>query len=86
MHLSVCHAMVALLAEGVDRNSRELLNVVCQRSVALLAEGVDRNGVYAWDPDKDDTVALLAEGVDRNIGCIQMVVGAVRRPPRGGRG
>ena len=37
--------MVALLAEGVDRNPSEdfHLNAVC---VALLAEGVDRNLLY----------------------------------------
>ena len=35
--------MVALLAEGVDRNNEKtmLLNIRC--AVALLAEGVDRN-------------------------------------------
>ena len=35
--------MVALLAEGVDRNSikHQLRNI--KREVALLAEGVDRN-------------------------------------------
>ena len=36
-------SVVALLAEGVDRNA--LVNVaVKQLQVALLAEGVDRNG------------------------------------------
>ena len=57
--------MVALLAEGVDRNW-----IVCglalSHQVALLAEGVDRNirDNYAGQIGK---VALLAEGVDRNI-------------------
>ena len=56
--------LVALLAEGVDRN----VQIDTQQTghlVALLAEGVDRNTFYlckAYDID----VALLAEGVDRN--------------------
>ena len=56
--------IVALLAEGVDRNkvganARELLRV------ALLAEGVDRNLDMSALVDTYK-VALLAEGVDRN--------------------
>ena len=35
--------MVALLAEGVDRNARFMCFVVGVCLVALLAEGVDRN-------------------------------------------
>ena len=34
---------VALLAEGVDRNTKEDLKVYKKKKVALLAEGVDRN-------------------------------------------
>ena len=34
--------MVALLAEGVDRNGYALVQIVPSK-VALLAEGVDRN-------------------------------------------
>ena len=56
--------VVALLAEGVDRN---LKNVPTQPSalVALLAEGVDRN-ILEDRPEGIFSVALLAEGVDRN--------------------
>ena len=57
--------MVALLAEGVDRN---ITRSSCSwwPFVALLAEGVDRNlGVLVLDAALPD-VALLAEGVDRN--------------------
>ena len=39
--------VVALLAEGVDRNTLIFHGVDAQQ-VALLAEGVDRNS--AWDP------------------------------------
>ena len=35
---------VALLAEGVDRNSSSMVSA-CSAMVALLAEGVDRNGL-----------------------------------------
>ena len=38
-----CSTAVALLAEGVDRNSRVIYNLNQSYSVALLAEGVDRN-------------------------------------------
>ena len=39
---------VALLAEGVDRNT-DLTAGYPFGQVALLAEGVDRNKVRAWD-------------------------------------
>ena len=35
--------MVALLAEGVDRNNFCLMAEITEPTVALLAEGVDRN-------------------------------------------
>ena len=76
--------MVALLAEGVDRN---LLWEAerWQNPVALLAEGVDRNFTnqrlfYL------ERVALLAEGVDRNPVEKKKRQGEACRPPRGGRG
>ena len=37
--------LVALLAEGVDRNVNSLASGPRRKSVALLAEGVDRNHV-----------------------------------------
>ena len=41
--------IVALLAEGVDRNS-QLCKWAMQNDVALLAEGVDRNSTSsAWN-------------------------------------
>ena len=57
--------MVALLAEGVDRNV-EVLVLDDLLAVALLAEGVDRNSLVIVQP-RSARVALLAEGVDRNI-------------------
>ena len=57
---------VALLAEGVDRNTVAVLEQILLASVALLAEGVDRNDSLQREIDTL-TVALLAEGVDRNL-------------------
>ena len=57
--------IVALLAEGVDRNLW-LPSAVFATSVALLAEGVDRNCMELDEKNCDVIVALLAEGVDRN--------------------
>ncbi len=59
---------VALLAEGVDRNSITSGLSVTSRVVALLAEGVDRNWLGAACGG-GSCVALLAEGVDRNRAC-----------------
>ena len=60
--------MVALLAEGVDRNLVTKGETTYDMSVALLAEGVDRNDLHPGRKDRDGPVALLAEGVDRNVG------------------
>ena len=57
--------LVALLAEGVDRNFVVLLHLK-SLSVALLAEGVDRNSNRPVFSSNFASVALLAEGVDRN--------------------
>ena len=75
---------VALLAEGVDRNT-DLGADVDNAQVALLAEGVDRNP----RPKPQTTitlVALLAEGVDRNAAAYAEMLKRASRPPRGGRG
>ena len=64
LYLLMTGRPVALLAEGVDRNTSEVWPS-SSVTVALLAEGVDRNLA-----DKVSHiikgVALLAEGVDRN--------------------
>ena len=57
--------LVALLAEGVDRNSLRTCGKPRSSLVALLAEGVDRNAKVREGLLSSD-VALLAEGVDRN--------------------
>ena len=56
---------VALLAEGVDRNT-VAVQPLTPSSVALLAEGVDRNYFMNRTTRCMPVVALLAEGVDRN--------------------
>ena len=77
--------LVALLAEGVDRN--KVMGYEIQRpGVALLAEGVDRNKKGTTKTKLDETVALLAEGVDRNNNAMWTAETKMRRPPRGGRG
>ena len=76
---------VALLAEGVDRNSSHLEEVEYY-DVALLAEGVDRNPRRGNPQSPKKIVALLAEGVDRNYMAKSHLFNALRRPPRGGRG
>ena len=83
-HLTSLGAVVALLAEGVDRNYQQaqLINGV---QVALLAEGVDRNSARLMLSD-GPIVALLAEGVDRNRATVPAVPPLASRPPRGGRG
>ena len=65
MSIGSVSSSVALLAEGVDRNSAYQAFYVVPE-VALLAEGVDRNLVVICTPPAVSTVALLAEGVDRN--------------------
>ena len=57
--------MVALLAEGVDRNPTAENIYRKIQVVALLAEGVDRNP-RLLPAESQGGVALLAEGVDRN--------------------
>ena len=78
--------LVALLAEGVDRNLQKahLVGPLCR--VALLAEGVDRNS---------DFVIVLTAGtaspssrrawIEIQISSFPQL-SALRRPPRGGRG
>ena len=77
--------VVALLAEGVDRNFCGRKHPVWRHEVALLAEGVDRNPERKLDI-KEAKVALLAEGVDRNNLIDADIRKEISRPPRGGRG
>ena len=81
---SVRRPSVALLAEGVDRNSSPA-SASQTPHVALLAEGVDRN-IVPLEQVIYCRVALLAEGVDRNLSQLCHDAGLSRRPPRGGRG
>ena len=60
-----CRLWVALLAEGVGRNSVNGI-IIDAAQVALLAEGVGRNTKEAYLIHYDNKVALLAEGVGRN--------------------
>ena len=77
--------LVALLAEGVDRNDVVHVPVLCS-DVALLAEGVDRNVPC-------DKIGRVKEGSPSSrrawIEIIDLVHDLQKkfcRPPRGGRG
>ena len=85
LELETDDLMVALLAEGVDRNYGVFQCLVRVFNVALLAEGVDRN-ISGQCISSRHLVALLAEGVDRNILADAVTDLFPRRPPRGGRG
>ena len=65
---------VALLAEGVDRNFKQVVYHVFDCPVALLAEGVDRNFCTSCSALTGSCVALLAEGVDRNSSAVGRVM------------
>ena len=82
----VCETrLVALLAEGVDRNVFAGI-VQAADKVALLAEGVDRNtlrlygiDLYSMSPSSRRAWIEIA----RPPSCTVCIAG---RPPRGGRG
>ena len=78
--------MVALLAEGVDRNLHEELELDLNDKVALLAEGVDRNTAAPYffmggDLSPSSRRAWIEIARFRRRGRW-----AISRPPRGGRG
>ena len=77
--------MVALLAEGVDRNPTKKY-IIIFLSVALLAEGVDRNRfarfckcLSGWSPSSRRAWIEIESAIVR-------LERFMRRPPRGGRG
>ena len=77
--------LVALLAEGVDRNQ--------SNEAATIPEGGSPSSRRAWIEIGHlcgrcccRMVALLAEGVDRNQIIGAALVITLGRPPRGGRG
>ena len=78
-------AAVALLAEGVDRNTKE--------AYLIHYDNKSPSSRRAWieicgEPGVrlSGHVALLAEGVDRNRETDTVFRGRSSRPPRGGRG
>ena len=76
---------VALLAEGVDRNAQDDVDLVgLRRSPSSRRAWIEI--VRVNNMVRVQRVALLAEGVDRNplFGWIHAEV--CGRPPRGGRG
>ena len=77
--------MVALLAEGVDRNLLLLLSGL-RLDVALLAEGVDRNTVAFTSPAKFTSSPSSRRAWIEIFIVRAFIFGAGGRPPRGGRG
>ena len=76
---------VALLAEGVDRNSnRRSRSVIVIPSPSSRRAWIEINTTAGTTSPAD--VALLAEGVDRNSTTPQPAQRSLSRPPRGGRG
>ena len=76
---------VALLAEGVDRNTSEVENL----QTTVTSPSSRRAWIeIEWYCYKRSLykVALLAEGVDRNFFVLRCALVVFRRPPRGGRG
>ena len=77
--------LVALLAEGVDRNNQ------LRKILAMLDKSPSSRRAWIEIIDFLNVsvkflVALLAEGVDRNLIAENLFVFRVGRPPRGGRG
>ena len=85
-HYNIFSGIVALLAEGVDRNSESVRSDTHESLVALLAEGVDRN------PDDFALKGGLVRSPSSRRAWIE--IRKIRRtrllrecrPPRGGRG
>ena len=77
--------LVALLAEGVDRNIKPLMKLDPQR-VALLAEGVDRNvpnRLYKYREVRSPSSRRAWIEMSLPGGSTRTIFS---RPPRGGRG
>ena len=78
-------SLVALLAEGVDRNSTNW-TLTGPSTVALLAEGVDRNldarGRHRQEVKSPSSRRAWIEIGSRFLSCSR----SISRPPRGGRG
>ena len=78
-------SVVALLAEGVDRN-----NLMQGLMDGLPTSPSSRRAwieMHCWGVSLETSVvALLAEGVDRNTLAFSFLLLIEGRPPRGGRG
>ena len=78
---------VALLAEGVDRNTSESGRVAFHAAVALLAEGVDRNHQMLRPTLTKKCGSPSSRRAWIEIGTVAASPARTTgRPPRGGRG
>ena len=76
---------VALLAEGVDRNTKAMKTQnATERSPSSRRAWIEMLAFHL--AVRTACVALLAEGVDRNNRPVIINSGYRSRPPRGGRG
>ena len=85
LHAQKPAPLVALLAEGVDRNMR-MQTFFPQKQVSPSSRRAWIEMCASILPRAAWWVALLAEGVDRNGNMYHVVTGVSGRPPRGGRG
>ena len=84
--MTVRAALVALLAEGVDRNSPFAALRGYDEQVALLTEGVDRNGI-SMVLDWFISASPSSRRAWIEIPPVEFKIKAQRsRPPHGGRG
>ena len=76
---------VALLAEGVDRNTPpKRVRTAGRRSPSSRRAWIEISQYFLHG--RQILVALLAEGVDRNVMVRPFFMSVCGRPPRGGRG
>ena len=82
--VSRTYSQVALLAEGVDRNSASMRRPSSSGSPSSRRAWIEI--ISLRSPTRTGPVALLAEGVDRNHPPPLRRPPPGGRPPRGGRG
>ena len=77
--------MVALLAEGVDRNA-SITEIDTSKAMSPSSRRAWIEILISYTKISPNRVALLAEGVDRNLSNSPAHKFQFGRPPRGGRG
>ena len=78
--------VVALLAEGVDRNNYEVYGTPNKRVSPSSRRAWIEIAKMSSSRNTASMVALLTEGVDRNLADLDIRSRLDSRPPHGGRG